>query len=279
MRLLIVLVLLLPILANAQGTTPVSGSASSIDYYLNLYSSSSGRQAVSHDEFHDFIGKMEGKRLSFRDDNAFVNHVFVKAHQKFLKSFTQYASFNELFEKGNYNCLTGTAIYALLLEHFEIDYKIIETNYHIFILATTNDGNVLLEATDPINGFVDQPGDIEKRIQGYRQNEIQEASSRKNYYQYSFDLYNEVKLDELLGLMHYNIAIVNYNNQQFQSAISHLDQALELYDSPRIEEFSRVIMLSVVESSLEPSVKEFYVKKIQLIRKKRVMMVASARAN
>lgn len=279
MRRLIVAVLFLPVLAFGTDVKPVSGSYASLDYYLGVYSSSDGRDAVSHHDFLDFVAKLDSKRTSFRDDRAFINHVFVKVHQKFLKNFTPYASFGELLETGNYNCLTGTATYGLLLEHFGIDYKIIETNYHIFLLAGTGKETVLLEATDPINGFTDSPVEIEKRIALYKQNTIQATASNANYYHYSFDLYNEVKLDQLLGLMHYNLAIVNYNNQQFSHAISHLDKALELYDSPRIEEFSRVIMLSVVESSLDAPVKEFYVKRIQSIRKKRVMLMASAKAN
>jgi hypothetical protein len=165
----------------------------------------------------------------------------------------------------------------MLLSHFGLPYTIIETNYHIFILTETNRGRVLLEATDPIYGFSDETTAIEKRIAGYRKNELAEMDPCKDYYRFSFDLYNEVTLDQLLGLLHYNLAILNYNEGAILKAINHVDQALELYNSPRIEEFTRVMQYSVVGSTLETTVKAFYVKKIQSLRKKRNQIMASSK--
>ena len=224
-----------------------------------------------------FVSRMENKRSSFRDDHEFVSYLFRKTHQKVLRFFNSQASFDETLSRGTYNCLTGTAVYAMLLAHFGLPYTIVETNYHIFILTETNRGRVLLEATDPFHGFSDKTEAIEKRIAGYRKNEIAETDARKKYYRFSFNLYNEVTLDQLLGLLHYNLAITNYNSGEILSAIGHLDQALELYNSPRIEEFTRVMQYSVVGSALEAPVKAYYVKKIQSLRKKRHLIMASAK--
>ena len=272
MRLLL-LVLMLPILALGQGARDASRHNSAIENYLALYSSTDQFPNSTNTAFIDFVNRADSKRASFRDDRAFLEHVFVKAHQKFLKDFEQYATFSELFEKGKYNCLTGTAIYALLLDHFDIEYSIIETNYHIFLTASTTSGKILIEATDPANGFITDPRKIESRIQRYRQNEVQ--TSEKNPYFFSFDLFNEVDLNQLAGLLYYNHAVANYNAHNYQSAIDHLQLAVELYDSPRIEELSRVIQLTVVESSLDNSAKEICIRKIQSIRKKRLQLMAS----
>lgn len=270
---LIVVVLLLPILAVAQGSKTTSQPFSIIENYLELYKSTDNNKAVSNADFMQFVNRMSSKRASFRDDRAFLEHVFIKTHQKFLKDFEQYASFNELFGKGKYNCLTGTTVYALLLDHFDIDYSIIETNYHIFLTASTNDGQVLIEATDPISGFVTDHTKIQNKIKHYRENELQ--PSGKNHYYYSFDLYNEVNLDELAGLLHYNHAVESFNDHNYRSAIDQLDLAFERYDSPRIEELSRVLQLAVVESSMDQKSKEICIRKLQSIRKKRLQMMAS----
>ncbi len=270
---LIVAVLLLPILAIAQGSRTTS-SFSPLENYLELYKSTDKAKAVSNADFMQFVNRMASKRASFRDDRAFLEHVFIKTHQKFLKDFEQYASFNELFGKGKYNCLTGTTVYALLLDHFDIDYSIIETNYHIFLTASTNDGQVLIEATDPADGFVTDNTKIQNRIKRYRENELQ--PSGKNLYYYSFDLYNEVNLDELAGLLYYNHAVESFNDHNYKSAIDQLDLAFERYDSPRIEELARVLQLAVVESSLDQKSKEICIRKLQSIRRKRMQMMASA---
>jgi len=276
MRVTVAVLLFMPILALAQGTGSTPGSTFPMAYYLNIYTASNGATA-SPDNFLDFVDRLESKRPSFRDDHEFVSYLFRKTHQRILRSFHSQASFDETLSRGNYNCLTGTAVYAMLLAHFGLPYTIVETNYHIFILTETNRGKVLLEATDPYHGFSDQAEAIEKRIAGYRKNKIAETDPGKNYYHFSFDLYNEVTLDQLLGLLHYNLAIANYNGGEILAAIGHLDLALELYNSPRIEELARVIQYSVVGSALEAPVKAYYVKKIQSLRKKRHLIMASAK--
>lgn len=276
MRLTAAVLLLLPVLGLAQGGEGLPAPASPVTYYLGLYTASNG-SSVSSAGFKQFVTRLENKRASFSSDHDFVAYLFNKAHQKVLRHYKAQTTFDKLLTRGQYNCLTGTAVYAMLLSHFEIPYNIIETNYHIFILAETSQGRVLLEATDPLNGFADQPAAIEKRIQGYRKNEIDPAYADKKHYRFSFDMYNEVTLDQLLGLLHYNLAIEHYNQGEIQAAISHVDQALELYSSPRIEEFTRVMQYAVVGSALEQPLKVFYVKKIQSLRKKRNLVMASVK--
>lgn len=276
---LIVAILLLPILALGQGVQRVSISSFNINHYLNTYGNAEGNTGFSQEAFQKFIQKLETKQESFKTDQLFLNHIFTKTHQHFLKHYTEYASFGELVKSGTYNCLTGTALYALLLEHFGFRYQVIETNYHIFLIAETTGGQVLIESTDPIKGFINDIREITIRIASYKQNVPLQASADKIYYRYNFELYNAIDLDQLLGLLHYNLAIKAYNDQQLSSAIAHLDEAMMLYQSPRIEEFSKIVLLSVAESKLAASVKETYLKKIQSIRKYKMPAVASSKSN
>jgi hypothetical protein len=268
-------ILLFPAWAfGKNAATTHSTDESPLTYYLTLYSGTDQRE-VSQRAVLEFVSRLEHKRESFASDKEFIRYVFRKAQKNFLNSFTEYSSFADLLNKGEYNCLTGTALYAVLLQHFDISYQIIETNYHIFLMAETQGGDVLVEATDPINGFVDSPAEIEKRISTYRRNAIQTNGGSKNFYRFRFDLYEEVTLDQMLGLLYYNQAIKAYNNHHWVEAVSALDKAFALYQSPRMEEFSKVMMLSVVDSKMETSLKENCIRKIQLMRKRKGELVAS----
>ncbi len=274
----LVLIFFLPILAFAQDVRFASQPTSSLHHYLELYSTTD-TQIVATDKLLTFVDKLTAKKDDFKTDKAFLNYLFTKTHQRFLRNYKEYSSFNDLLDKGYYNCLTGTALYALLLDHFELPYRIIETNYHIFLMVETSAGEVLLETTDPANGFTDSKSEIEKRIHVYRRNEIQKANTDKRYYRFSFDLYNEVSLDEMLGLLYYNQAIKAYNDHQWVNSIAYLEKASSRYKSPRLEEFSRIILLSLAESKLDPSLKENYIRKIQSVRKHRLAdMQANASA-
>src|ERR1041384_3391949 len=134
MRMAAVVLLFMPILALAQGAEGVPASTTPLAHYLNVYTASNGSTA-SPANFMAYVQRLESKRSSFRDDHAFVHYLFYKTHQKMLRFYQSQASFDQLLNGGTYNCLTGTAVYAMLLSHFGLPYTIVETNYHIFILT------------------------------------------------------------------------------------------------------------------------------------------------
>jgi hypothetical protein len=253
---------------------PASALDGRLAYYINLYTQAGG-DAKSSDDLATFVHKLEQKQSGFKHSSDFLAHIFHKTHQKFLRNFYEYATFPEMLDKGSYNCLTGTALYALLLDHFDFRYQIIETNYHIFLVAQTDNGPILFETTDPVSGFVTNPDEIKKRIAGYKQNSIQAGASSKTYYRYNFYLYNSVNLDQVLGLLHYNLSIVAFNAKDLSLSIHHLGKAMELYQSPRFEEFSGIILLSVMEGNLDSSDKERCLEKIRALRNKHVVVTAS----
>ena len=272
MKFLALIILFQPILLfGQQGQT--SSSEDKLSRYIVTYSNVDGSVA-SFNEISNFIKKLERKEMQ-KKSTGFIRHLFLKTHQEFLKHYAEYASFSETLDKGRYNCLTGTALYALLLDHFDIEYKVIETNYHIFLLASTGEGQILFEATDPLNGFIEKPKDIDSRINLYKQNRVQETSIDKKYYRYNFNLYSQVSLDQIEGLLHYNFSIMAFNEQNLHASIQRLDRALDLYNSPRMLEFSSILLLSVMESKLDSVDKENCMKNIQAIRKKQVQVMAS----
>jgi hypothetical protein len=273
MRGVVVLLFFLPILVQAQGDRITFYPTSKLSHYTLLFQQPDNQQ--SSFDLEQFAESLEAKKIK-RNEKQFLSFLFRKTHQQLLLSFKEYASFGDLLEKGEYNCLTGTMLYALLLEHFGFKYTIIETNYHIFLVAQTASGNVLIEATDPANGFVDEASEITSRINSYKANQIQQNRSAKFYYQFSFDLYNTVTLDEMMGLLYYNRAVKAFNDKQLGDAVQNLDKAFALYQSARIDEFSKILLLSVSESDLNDEVKVSYVRKLQQIRKKKTEFVASA---
>jgi hypothetical protein len=273
MRILLVAILFFPLLVF--GTTPSPKTTGKIFHYLDAYVEVDGGSRTSNRDVAAFIERLETKRSSMKDQKAFVGYLFQKTHRRFLKSYTEYVSFSQTLKRGTYNCLTGTALYALLLDHFEIPYQIIETNYHIFLLANTKDGQVLLEATDPQRGFLDDAATIESRINQYKLKTIKAGDDSRSYYQYNANLYKEVSLDEMRGLMHYNRAVVAYNEHNLPAAVTQLLNATALYQSPRITEFSRIVLLTVLESKLEPPIKAECIKQIQSIRKGQLNLSAT----
>ena len=190
-----------------------------------------------------------------KSEKKFLKSIFKATHQQFLKTYSQYADLGEVFTTGRFDCLTGTALLSVVLTENHFDYSIVETKYHIFILVNTSTGQVLLEATDRLSGFVDDPDEINKRIASYRQNKLMNIGDDKTFYQYSFNLFHEVRPDQLAGLLYFNQAIKAFNRHDLLACASLLEQSERIYESPRVEELAIVLVKSVLESNLSAAVK------------------------
>jgi hypothetical protein len=274
---LIAVIFFLPILVMGQGNTAGDFTPADVSQYLTAYSGVEGGKAASFKKVFDHLNKVSEKRPAHADP-YFLSHVFAKTHNRFLKNYKTSATFNDLFKNGNYNCLTGTALYALILEHLGYDYRIIETNYHIFLLVETSKGEALIETTDPLTGFVTDAREISSRISRYMLNTVAEASNKKTYYQYHVSLYNAIGLENLTGLLHYNIAVNAYNSHDFTAAVSHLESTRSFYHSKRIEEFSAILLTTLGNAPMDEQVKEDLARRIQSVKSTKQPSVATISA-
>ena len=200
-----------------------------------------------------FIQDVQQKEV--KSEKKLLKTIFKTTHQKFLKTYSQYADLGEILTSGRFDCLTATALLSAALTETHFDYTIIETNYHIFILVNTATGQVLLETTDRLSGFVEDPDEINRRIASYCQNKIMNVGNDKTFYQYSFNLFHEVRPDQLAGLLYFNQAIKAYNKHDLLACASLLEQSKRIYESPRVEELAIVLVKSVLESDLSASAK------------------------
>jgi hypothetical protein len=271
----IVAIFFVPILGLAQPGDEVFSNPK-VASYLQAYRFTSENYSDSPDKIFQFLNKLAEKRQAFKNEELFLSHVFTKTHQRFLKRYTEPSSFNDLLINGSYNCLTGTAFYALILEHLRFRYQVIETNHHIFLLVTTKNGQILFEATDALAGFESNQEAIGKKISDYRKNnQAVSADESKTSYQFAASLYNSVNLDEILGLLHYNLSVQAYNKNDLRNSVEHLEKASRFYTSSRIEEFTRIVSLTILERPMQQETRNTLLKKINAIQNKHAIVAST----
>lgn len=239
-------------LSYTEGKTPDLTS-------LYLASDSKDDYEVSKEveDWENFVRKLSHKQ-NRKSTEKFLKYAFYKTHRKFLKNYDQYSSLQTLFVRGNYDCLSGTALYVLLLEELGYTYEIKETDYHIYILVTAKDGDedpysFLFESTDPLSGFVSDEKEILERQDYYLQPtfvdaEMKGISNKDKEYQFSRSVNNSIDNVELAGLQYYNLGVAQYNRHEFKEAIKSLQKALFFYNSPRIQEFLDLTVSVALES-------------------------------
>jgi hypothetical protein len=202
------------------------------------------------DKVSSFVLPIRQKNTS---DYRRVKILFRRAHRNFLKKYKAYASVEDVFEKGRFDCLSGTCFLGLTLEKMGVKYRLIETNYHIFLIAQTNRGEVLLESTDRYNGFVANKKRIDERISTYRNNKIRRGSQ---LYLAQQQIYDEILPQQLPGLFYFNQAVGAFNRNNLELSCRLLENAWKIYDNPRIDEFTPILIRCILQSNLEETLKQ-----------------------
>merc|ERR1711879_443549 len=94
----------------------------------------------------ELASSFEKKRDKWGDE-VILEKMFFKVHNKNLKWYDNYVTLDQLLEHGDYDCLTGTAMYALILQELDIPYTIQEFDFHVLIIARLAEKDVILEST------------------------------------------------------------------------------------------------------------------------------------
>ena len=197
-------------------------------------------------ELDEFVSSLRSKQHRW-DEERFLKHVFYKTHRKFLKFYKNHTSLNQLFDNGNYDCLSATSLFVLILDALDFEYIIKETDYHVYLLVKTAAKNYLFESTDPLSGFVADSEEIRRRAHFYKEGagepgEVTGLSSDKQSYHFSRAVDNSINKIQLAGLHYYNKGILLYNQQHYLEALKEIQKGLIFYNSPRIKEFLALVL-------------------------------------
>lgn len=255
---------------------PLLGWSQAPDRFQTLLESAPSRQPeLAILKMNEFISELRLKRNKLKSDEAFIRYTFREAHKTFFKNYKAYSQFPEIFESGNYDCLSATSFFSVVLDVFGFQYKIIETNYHIFISVEGDQKQFLLESTDEINGIVTNEAAIQERISGYQENKMYSSSTGKNYYQYNLDLYQQVMPQQLTGLLYYNQAVIAFNSNDLVTCAQKLKKAIRIYNSPRIAEFAVILVASIANSNIGVEEKQRLISPFASVVKAKAAVVAS----
>lgn len=191
----------------------------------------------------DHLSNLE--KHSDDDSERFLKRIFYKTQSTFLHQYEQYAPFSALATSNKeYDCVTGTALYAIILEHFHFDYSIIELDFHAYILVHLSDRDILIESTNPTSGFVGERDEIAKLRERYRL----ESTEVKEKDLILDEVERKITVKELAGLHFYNQAVNEFNQGQYTLAKKLLKAARNLYDCPRINGLLEITDSSIAQS-------------------------------
>lgn len=191
------------------------------------------------EKINDVLVHLEKRQLKYKSEDDFVEYLYYYTHRKILKAYSEYPSLEETLLDGKYDCLTATAVYAILLNELDISHAIVETNYHIYILVHPGTANeLLIETTDPRNGFIKGQDEVRVSKNHYLRNNLE---PRNTLISFDFDLERKLAQKEIIGLLYYNQAIKQINLGDWQKASEFASMAKEYYTETRVSTLIEMI--------------------------------------
>lgn len=207
---------------------------------FQLFQAVKAEQIEMSENWTNLVQELDSKALTKKNDYKFLRQIFEKTHQSILKKYEQHSTFNSMLSNGKFDCVSGSAALGLLLERYGYEFEIIETDYHVFIVAKADGQKVILESTLAIGGLISTASEVQKYLDSYKPkafaqlNNLNQSLAGPDLDYSDNSIFRKVSLKQLAGLQYYNDAIVHFNNQAFDLAIDQLFKAYTLYPSDRI---------------------------------------------
>jgi hypothetical protein len=192
-----------------------------------------------------------------------LKDLFQKIHAVFLKKYEEEASFKQLFDSGQYQCVGASILYAYILEQYNIPYQIKETPTHVYVVAYPESYNILLETTDPSSGyFVPDAKSKEKYINELvKEKYLDDAYVKKVGIDQAFNEFfyskTSITLKEAVGLLYYNRAIEKSTKEKTDEAYSAISKADILYPAKKHDFLKYGIMDDMIKNFKFNDMKEW----------------------
>lgn len=230
-----------------------TGDADSIDLLVCMDGTEEDAKRIKL-EIEKLEQELASKGVSRRSEKAKIKTIYKTVHSALLTQYNEEIYFSDIFTSGRYNCVTASALYAAILERFDIDYVIKEMPTHVYLIADPENTQIMIESTNPTQGVI-----------------VYDAKYRKQYVEYlvsnklisTYDVshgtvdevfekhHNEdtnIDLVQLAGLQYYNKGVFAYNSGFYQTASVNFEKARMLYPSNTINYMLNASLTNMLHS-------------------------------
>ncbi|MDH5597727.1 MAG: hypothetical protein OEY34_01305 [Cyclobacteriaceae bacterium] len=199
--------------------------------------------------------ELSKKKFEAKSEEKKLKLLFDLTHKTFFLKYKEVSNFNEIFNTKEYNCVSATALYSLILNEYNIPYSIKETPTHVFLIAYPSSKDIILESTAPTNGYFNpSSSEIQKAVNSlielkyYTQEEVESKGIRQVYNEFFYNE-DEIDLKKLAGLQYHNEAIKYYSEDNYEQALNSIYKSRLLYPSEKSEFLSYAFLSKILNKT------------------------------
>ena len=225
----------------------------SSDYFSVFFASNKNANFTKIDASKQLINQqIDLFKTKKKDDKKMVKWVYKQIHDEFFIKYERENNFDDVFEKGYFNCVSSTAIYCLVFDKLDIPYQINLMPEHVNLTAFPKTHNILIESTNPVSGYVAYDKKFKEEYVNHLikykmvdENEIELKSVDLIFEEY-FSNITQINLRQLVGVQYYNDGLYLKKNEQVEEAIQQFEKSMALYPSMNTAK----ILLSIYSKEL-----------------------------
>ncbi len=202
--------------------------------------------------YNNFLKKLCSGRFINYNPRRQIRILYRAANNTFFKKYEYGTTFDRIFHNGNYNCVTASALYGIVLNHFNIPFYIMETPMHVYIVAYHNKKHIKIESTGPYSGYFVFKQSMKKTfIEFFKSNKL---IDEKDFSDLSvdelFDKYyfsgNKISLRELIGIQYMNNAAFNIMEENFIESYQNLEKSYLFYPSEDTKKLLFTYLINII---------------------------------
>ncbi|CAN5129812.1 hypothetical protein BH09BAC3_BH09BAC3_27990 [soil metagenome] len=220
-----------------------------------MYDKDSSSYASARRVIDNFYETILGPKLKTKDEKSQAKIIFEEVHKAFLIKYSDTVSFSSIFRNGLYNCVSGSAMYSIVLSHYQIPYEIREVPTHVYVIAYPKSHNILFESTDPRGYYSLSDKSIESQIEalvnaGYvLRPYVNEVGARKAFNEFFYSR-TSIDIQNLAGIQYWNGSLRDRNKELYEKALEKVEKADALFPMKRNKYF-KVGLLNNILANLK----------------------------
>ena len=211
------------------------------------------QKAGNYSEKYDlFFDNSFPERFRKYNHKRKIKTIYRTVHSTFLNSYEFYTCFDKIFYNGDYNCVTATALFGIILTRLNIPFYIIETPIHVYIVAYPNKKHIKIESTDPYSGYFVYNQTMKRTfIEFFKTSKvIDEIEYRDLSVDELFDKYyfqgNKISLKELIGIQYMNNAAFNILEDKLIESYINMEKPYLFYPSRNTENLLYNYLIKII---------------------------------
>jgi len=225
-----------------------------LNLFLSIDPSMNSETALSYSKiFQNMLNELYDKKIESKKINKKVKETFTKVHNEYLQKYNEVEYLPALFQRGTYNCVSSSIIYAMLFSSLQIPFKVKVTSSHVYLVANPGPKSILVETTNPKLQKEEYLQDFKKKYVSYLKS--LKVITEQEYKSKSLDEIFEEKVknvkpanfDNLIGFQYYNKGLDKYSEDQIEDAYHLLQKAYFFYPSDQVKSVLYPVLLRLLE--------------------------------